>query len=197
MPAKNDESEQLLLAIQNDNHFAFSRLFDLYKAKIFNFALKFVIDESNADEITQMVFVKLWEKRKKISISVSIDSFLFVLTRNTCFDFLRKISHDKKLMESFLLAYQRDANYADDVALHLEMSSCLDMAIGKLPQKQRDVFIMAEIEKKSYDEIARDMLISKNTVKTQLKLARVFLKKTLLQKGAVIGAFIILFIEFI
>jgi RNA polymerase sigma-70 factor (family 1) len=196
MPSITKETEQLLSEVQNDNHFAFSRIFDLYKGRIFNFALKFVINETNADEITQMVFVKLWEKRKKIHVSESLDSYLYVLTKNTCFDFLRKISNDRKLLESFLRAYKLDSAVIDDDIFQQEMSFHLEKVIDKLPQRQKDVYVSAEIHGKSYEQIAKEMNISKNTVKTQLKLARLFVKRNLLQKGnAVIGTLLLLLLE--
>lgn len=173
-----EEQKRLLSEIKNDNHFAFARLFDLYKARIFNFSKRFVLTEENADEIMQMVFVKLWEKRKKIDVSLSLDSYVYALTKNTCLDFLRKIGNDRKALNGFLDSYIFDPG--EDLN-HAELLNSLEKIIDKLPPRQKGIFILAKLEKKSYDEIAKEMCISKNSVKTQLKLAKSFVVKNALE----------------
>jgi RNA polymerase sigma-70 factor (family 1) len=196
MPTGNKEIDTLLSNIQNDNHFAFSRLFDLYKAKVYNFAYKFVLTEDNADEITQIVFIKLWENRKKLNITTSFDSFLYVLTKNTCFDFLRKVVNDKKLLDSFITTYQYYLNNdnVEDSIRHQEFISCTEEIIEKLPPKQKEVFTMSVFDKKSYGEIAKIMNISINTVKTQLKLAKLFVRKNVasMDKTTIVAIWLLL-----
>jgi RNA polymerase sigma-70 factor (family 1) len=196
MPTGNKEIDTLLSNIQNDNHFAFSRLFDLYKAKVYNFAYKFVLTEDNADEITQIVFIKLWENRKKLNITTSFDSFLYVLTKNACFDFLRKVVNDKKLLDSFITTYQYYLNNdnVEDSIRHQEFISCTEEIIEKLPPKQKEVFTMSVFDKKSYGEIAKIMNISINTVKTQLKLAKLFVRKNVasMDKTTIVAIWLLL-----
>lgn len=197
MPTGNKEIDTLLSNIQNDNHFAFSRLFDFYKGKVYNFAYKFVLTEDNADEITQIVFIKLWENRKKLNITTSFDSFLYVLTKNACFDFLRKVVNDKKLLDKFISTYQYDLNN-DNIEYsirHQEFISCTEEIIEKLPPKQKEVFTMSVYDKKSYREIAKIMNISINTVKTQLKLAKLFVRKNVanIDKTTLVAIWLLLF----
>jgi RNA polymerase sigma-70 factor (ECF subfamily) len=176
---ETEPNQILLKAIKNGNQFAFRRFFDRYKSKVFHFAFKFLTDEELSKEVVQLVFVKFWENRSKIEIHSSIDTFLYVLAKNTCLDLLRKIARDRKLADHFINNHQEQAFYSENTVLYNELFTLTEDVIDQLPAKQKRVYQMAKWEKMSYDEIAEAMQISRNTVKTQLKLANAFVKKNL------------------
>lgn len=187
---ENWDDSELIEQIKNSNHFAFRRFFDEYKDKVYNFALKFVLTKNNADEITQIVFIKFWEKRHLIRSDSSLDSFLYVLTKNSCFDFLKKVAHSRELSKNLANMYELKKNYTENSLFYNDLWANAEKVINQLPAKQKQVYMLAKIDKKSYDEIAELMKISKNTVKTQLRLANSFVRETLSKNYGIFLSFL-------
>lgn len=182
MVYRTEHTINLISQIKNSNQFAFRRLFDQYKNKVYSFALKFVLDKMRAEEITQIVFIKVWDNRSSINPEACIDTYLYVITKNACFDHLRKLKNDQKLREGFLRNYRAEIENGADSLIYSELVSNTEQIIAQLPPKQQKVYVMAKLDQKSYDEIAKSMNISKNTVKTQLKLANDYVKKWLIKE---------------
>lgn len=180
----SDREEKVLIqAIKKDNHFSFKRVFDTYKSKVYHFALKFVLTDEYAEEITQIVFIKLWENRKKVREDTPLSPYLFVLTKNASLDFLRKISNDRALRDNFLNVYASLNRNETEANVHFnELKEFTQNAIEQLPPKQQKIYKLAKVEHKNYEEIAKIMSVSKNTVKTQLKIANESVKSYLSDK---------------
>ena len=193
MPPNQNENIELIRQIQNNNHFAFRRFFDHYKHKVFNFALKFVLEKDHAEEITQIVFIKFWENRKKIACNSSLDTYLYVLAKNACIDFLRKVANDRRFRERFIDYYKTLEKSPDKLFDYNELLANTEKVIAQLPPKQQKVYLMAKIDKKSYDEIAQLMNISKNTVKTQLKIASAYVRKNLVKNYGTLISILFIF----
>lgn len=143
---------------------------------LYNFALKFLRNEEDAQDIVQDVFEKLWINRKKVD-NDKAKSWLFTTAHNGMINF---INRSKKS-----IAMENDA-LPDLVKAEVnifESNEVVQRAVGILPPLQRSIILLRDLEGYSYDEIAATLSLSSSQVKVYLFRARKKIKKQL--KGLV------------
>lgn len=174
-----DRKDELKYLIAKSDKSAFAVVFREYYSKVFSFVMSIVKDESQAKDLAQEVFIKLWEKRRNLETVQSLDDYLFIMTRNMCFDYLRKAYRRKKIsldaLDSVLFAHiTTDPQKSQDAKSDLEQ---VRKVVFTMPQKRRDIYLMSRFDGYSNEDIAEIMGISKKTVENQLYLAAGKIKK--------------------
>jgi RNA polymerase sigma-70 factor (ECF subfamily) len=127
-------------------------------------------DENLARELVQMVFVRVWEKRKKMAGVKSMEDFLFILARNTIYNYFRterRISVRERVYQS---NREEEQNDTDHPLLAKEYSRILQNAIDQLPPQQRKIYVLAKQEGLNYREIASRLSLTRSTIQTHVKL---------------------------
>ena len=173
---------------------AFDALYEVYCPRLNAFILSLVKTESESEELTQEVFVKIWEKRHQLRKQGSFNSFLFTIAYNTTMSFLRKKASEARFMEN-LSAFQVDLE-EPDVYRKIdfeEVRANLKKAIEKLPSRQKEVFELKHFQNLSYKEIARELRISVNTVENHMMKSYRILKEELKENSIFFLLFIYLF----
>ena len=122
-----------------------------------------------AEDIVQEVFIRIWEKKLKISSQVSLDRYLFVAVRNSCISFNRK--------EKFTVGLEK-VMYQEEETQVCDWKNIWD-AINSLPVQCREILVLVVFEEMKYSEAAEKLGISINTVKTQMRIAYRELRKKL------------------
>ncbi len=155
---------------------AFRGLFNEYGPKIFAFALSYLKNKADAEELLQEVFLKLWEKRTSLDASKNIKSFLFKICINQIYDQIRK----KNVEQAFVNFSGRNNpseidNTWQDVVFH-EMQDNLQRYIADMPNQMQRVFRLSKEDGLSNEEIAKALNLSKRTVENQLYRAVSILK---------------------
>ncbi|MDR3095024.1 MAG: RNA polymerase sigma-70 factor [Bacteroidales bacterium] len=163
-----DELRDLLIRLQNSNHQAFSDLFKRYSQHLYFFCCK-SLSKEDAEEITQNVFMTVWENRQNIDPSYSFSSYLFSIAKHQIYNAIRSKIVQKSFVEKYL--QQTDEieipqEYDDTVE---KMHEKLKQGIRNLPDKQREIFMMSRTYRISYKEIAEKLGISENTVDTSIR----------------------------
>ena len=95
------DEKTILLGLIEGSEQAFEKIYRLYSPRLFSRLLQLVKLESQAEEILQDIFLKIWEQRKSIDPEKSFPSFLFKIAENKVYDFFRTVTRDKN-MESQL-----------------------------------------------------------------------------------------------
>jgi len=172
-----EQTRQNTVQIRDIN--SFEELFSMHYANLCSYANKYVEDLDAAEEIVQDVFVKLWERRNKIEIKSSLQSYIFRAVRNSC---LNQIKH-KKIEETYKSQSQHDPiakqqNLEDEIHAS-ELENSIREAIDQLPMQRRKVFIMSRYDGLKYREIAEELNISNNTVENHMGKALKFMKEKL------------------
>ena len=160
---------------------AFGTIFELYKKRVFAVALKMLKSETEAEEIVQDVFLSIWLAKAKLSDINNPEAYLFTITYNTIYAYLKKASRNKQLLNTIIDHLSQIQNITDEtIAVH-ETGKLINEAIQQLPLQQRTIYELCKQEGLSYDEIAEHMHLSSNTVRNHLaeamKKIRAFLKK--------------------
>lgn len=132
----------------------FEDMLDTYQQRVYQLAQRMVIDADDAADITQDVFIKVWQKRDQFNGNSSIFTWIYRIATNQCLEFIRK-----KKKRGFL----RFSDYEETLKRKLESPSYFDgneyqrilhKAILTLPEKQRIVFQLKYFDELTYNEIA-------------------------------------------
>lgn len=184
-----DRQEEAVLfeKIKEGDEKAFERLFHRYYSHLCLFAGQYVQNQAETEEIVQDVFVNLWGKKGKISITTSVKNYLFRSVKNSCLNYIKhnqiKNQYAEKVLSEASHDEQEDASLIES-GLLLKIEEC----INSLPEKRREVFRLSREEGLKYREIAEKLNISVKTVETHMGLAI----KTLRDKLKQFSSFILL-----
>jgi len=158
--------------------FDFEALFNKYYAGLCYYAYKFVHNKEVAKDLVQDVFVKSWDKRSDFTTEQPIKNFLYISLRNSCLNYIRHSVVEKKFIElSDIDARENEKGLSNLIKAEVVMS--LREAIDKLPEGCRMVLKLAYFEGLKNDEIASELGISINTVKTQRQRAMKLMRLSL------------------
>ena len=159
---------KLLSRLKTSDAAAFSKIFEMFHRKVYGFCCKSLTKE-DAEEITQNVFMIIWENRHKIDLQYSFSAYLFSIARHQVYNAIR----DKVIQKTFEKKY---LEMAEDVEEPKEYDDSLEklkaklkQAIALFPDRQREIFVMSRTFKMTYKEIAEKLGISENTVDTMIR----------------------------
>ncbi|MHB9055377.1 MAG: RNA polymerase sigma factor [Paludibacteraceae bacterium] len=177
----NDEDNSLFLLIKKRDREAFTIVYNKYHQYLYVIAVRYLKNSEMAEEVVQHVFVKLWETVKDIDIQVNMKNYLFTMTKNHILNIFRS------KQEIISLSYEKaQIEITDETGDFLQMLeekqllSLLNDGIETLSPQKKEICWKKINENKSNQEIADEMGISVNTVKSHyqesIKLLRVFFK---------------------
>jgi len=157
---------------------SFDNIFKKYNKKVYYFALSYLKNREEAEDVVQEVFMNLWRYRDQINEYYVFSKYLFKITYNlTCKKF-RKQASDKKQLEEVM----RNCILEDDSTnLDIEYNNLKETAnslIEKLPSRQKKIFLLSINEQLTTEQIAQQLNISKKTVENYLSKVKTSLKKS-------------------
>lgn len=158
---------------------SFDYIFKKYNKKVYYFALSYLKNKEEAEDVVQDVFMNLWKYRDQINESFVFSKYLFKIAFNATCKKFRKQASDKKQLEVFLQNLTAEDNsYNTDIEYNnlLEIANIL---IEKLPARQKKIFLLSIFDQLTSEQIAKQINISKKTVENYLALARNSLRKSL------------------
>jgi RNA polymerase sigma-70 factor (ECF subfamily) len=193
MTEKYDD-HTLVQLLQKGNVTAFDSLFEGYSQKLFGFALKYFKNESDAEELVQEVFVKVWENRQTLKSELSFKSYLFTIALNQ----IRKHFNKKATSLRYLESLQNEPEFTDYQAVNDDNYESalqqINLIIEQLPPRRREIFIKSKLDGKSSKEIAAELNISAGTVDNQVSDALRFIRSQLKTESFGILLFVALYI---
>jgi RNA polymerase sigma-70 factor (ECF subfamily) len=140
-------------------------------SKLLRFALQILQNEEEAKDVLQDVFLKLWQKRDELEKVENLDAFAMRMIRNRCLDVIR--SRRTVSLEGMKKIKRTDENNSDTD--HLENADSVSLVkriIAGLPELQRIVIQLRDIEQLEYDEIAEATEMNVNAIRVNLSRAR-------------------------
>lgn len=175
--------KDLLLQVAEGDRVAFRNLYTHYFPIVQHYISLFEPTGTNLDELTQDVFVRIWEKRNRLAGVDIFRSYLFLMTRNVVFNYFKAIKVHQRVRE---LEEDEMGTAGDDPESELLFKQYYHIAltaIEKLPPGRRKVLKMSIEQGLSLDEIARELDISRSGVKKQLYAATSFIRTYLQEHG--------------
>lgn len=167
----NDTETEYLHRLREGNQQAFTYFYDTFKLSIYRKLLKMVRIEAIAEELTQDVFVRIWDKRMLIDPQQSFKPYLYRIAQHILYDFYRKVARDERLQRELRLLNTASHDPVSDGIFLKETQNIIDQAIVSLSEKQRQIFTLCRMEGKSYKEVSDMLGISVHTVSTHMARA--------------------------
>lgn len=147
---------------------SFESIYDEHSDPLYHFTLKFVKSPELADDLTQEVFLHVWELREQMIKVDNLRAYLFTMCRNHVLNFLKKASRETASIGQMLRHYHPDLNTADDKLVSEDYRQFIKNVLDSLPAQTREVFRLCREEYKSYDEVAALLGVSRNAVKKHM-----------------------------
>jgi RNA polymerase sigma-70 factor (ECF subfamily) len=175
----------LMMRVKTGDHAAFEELMGRHQNMIVGTVAKMLGNASDAQDIAQQVFIRLWKAAPRYKRKAKFTTFLFTITRNLVFNESKKRARRKTYSleereENSFSQIAADASRTPDAeTLQTELQSAVDRAINMLPEKQRMAVILRRYENMSYEEIADVLETSISAVKSHLFRARTDLRESL------------------
>lgn len=147
---------------------AFCKFFDAFKNKIYSFSYSFTKSQQVAEEITQDVFTRVWTNRESLIKIENIDAWLSTITRNLCFNYLKKLALERKTKDELLKTQNYSDENVEQYLSYKEKANQLAEALDQLSPQQRLIFTLNRDKGLKNEEIADQLHLSPNTVKTHM-----------------------------
>lgn len=183
---------ELIERIKKGDRCAFDTLYDRFFAKNYAYALRYVRNKSDAEDVVIQVFANIWEKRSKLNINSSVSSYLFKSVYNRCIDLIKNNNrYDFDYLNRDDFEKEAGVRYnVEDILLNKELNEIISASINNLPEQCKRVFELSRFEDLSQKEIAKKLNISENTVETHIGRALKKLRESLTK-------YILIFLHFV
>ena len=158
---------------------AFEEVFMEHYKGLYSYACIMLKNEADAEEITQNVFVKLWEKRSALVIETSLKAYLYRMVHNDCLNRLKHLSVVRTFQNEKMYSMKNESDNAEDKLAAEQLNDRLRNALRELPEQCRTIFQMSRFDELKYREIADKLGISVKTVENQMGKALRLLREKL------------------
>lgn len=183
-----DIDVQLMLEFQRGDKVSFEKLMDKYYKRVMNLVYRFVGNKDIAEDLTQDVFIKVYNSAYLYKPKAKFQTWLYRITKNTCLNELRRRKHSAVSLDKTFevkgnplkqeLADTESLNPGERID-QKEIALVVKEAIASLPENQRMAVTLRRYEQLSYDDIAQTMNCSPASVKSLLSRAKLNLKEKL------------------
>lgn len=183
---QENTDKEYVECLRKDDFVAFDALFHKYSLRLYAFALSITRNSFAAEEITQIVFLKIWENRIRINEHLSFKSFLFSVAYHETISWLRKEKSEKRRIDEFV---KKNGYWSNETEASVEFRNIEGLAnrlIEEMPEKRKEIFRLSREAGFSNKEIAGKLNISLKTVENQMTSALRFLRENL-SKNDILG----------
>lgn len=161
--------KDLLIRLKEGDEDALKEIFDIYYESLCVYSVQITEQESESEDIVQDLFIRIWVKKLYRNIT-NLHTYLFLAVRNESIKYAKQNNSYEDIKDLEELAYDSwDDNFAEEAIA--EKRNKLNDTLQKLSPKEYQVLTEIIVNDKHYQEVADEMHISINTVKTHLKRA--------------------------
>jgi RNA polymerase sigma-70 factor (ECF subfamily) len=184
-PPATINEQDILENIRNGDLRSFKQLFDNYYVMLCYIANGYLNSKQLSEEVVDDVFYNIWESRKTLTIHTSLKAYLIKAVRYRSLNSLEIKNRSNNYLSDTPVEDNRDDFFFTDTdtplsnLLSKELEEAINQAINSLPPECRKIFYLKHFENLKQEEIAFQLNISVNTVKSQLKIASQKLRKML------------------
>lgn len=177
-----DQEKIWIKALKNGSREAFTQIYELYADKVYRVSCRMYLQEDEAREMVQEVFLTLWEQRASLNESLSLNAYLLTVTRHKIINYQKKRAAELARNHSFQSSYSASYVNAEDLVHYKDMESHTLQFINTLPARNRQIFLLSRHTGLSNEEIANHLNLSRRTVENNIyqaeKAIRQFLQKS-------------------
>ena len=148
-----------------------------FKDKVYRLAKRLLVSKEEAEDATQEILIKLWKNNEKISDYNNVEAFSMTMTKNFCLDRLKsKQAQNLKIVHS---NYQDNNTSLQKQVENNDSVNWVAKIIEELPEQQKIIIQLRDIEEYEYDEIAKVVDMNPTAIRVALSRARKTIREKL------------------
>jgi RNA polymerase sigma-70 factor, ECF subfamily len=161
---------------------AFQELVDRYQTRLLNFIYRTIGDRERAEDLVQEVFIRVYRHLHRFDRSKKFSTWIYTIASNLAKNELRNRSRNPLVLFQAIrknwqdddrpLQFEDTTSRPDDMYRKRHLRDLVEQSVDRLPEHHREVFVLRELEGKSYEEIAEITSCNLGTVKSRLNRAR-------------------------
>ena len=161
---------------------AFGELVERYQTRLLNFIYRTIGDREKAEDLVQEVFIRVYRHLHRFDRTKKFSTWIYTIASNLAKNELRNRSRNPLVLfqtirknwqdEDRPLQFEDDTTRPDDLYRKRHLRELVESSVAQLPEHHREVFVLRELEGKSYEEIAEITDTNLGTVKSRLNRAR-------------------------
>ncbi|MBT1704618.1 RNA polymerase sigma factor [Chryseosolibacter indicus] len=171
--------EELIRIVRNDSKDAFAELFNRHWENVYNMIYSRIKDVAVTEEMTQEIFMKLWDKRSDLSID-NFSAYLYSCVKYKCINYIESKITQKKHWEHYKTFLPRHDESTSKAIAFNELNEALEKGLATIPKQSKLIFKLNKLEGWSVKEIAEKMNLSEKAIQYHLtksaKELRLYLK---------------------
>jgi len=173
---KNSEEAALVRRVQARDELAFREIVERYQAKVFSIIYGILRNHNDAEDIAQQVFSKIYFSIRNFDFRSSLLTWIYKITVNECYDYLRKKRVRKLVYESDFSEEDATRMEASDPAIdpavpvdrRLAQQDLVVKLLDRVSEEDRSLILLKEVEGHSVEELAAMTGLNENTIKVKL-----------------------------
>jgi len=175
---RKSEEADLVRRVQNRDEMAFREIVDRFQSKVFNIIYGILRNRNDAEDIAQQVFAKIYFSINSFDFRSSLLTWIYKITVNECYDYLRKKKVRKLVYESDFgdeesqRMERQEPDSAKPIDTLLANRDLVVKLLGKISAEDRQLMLLKEVEGHSVEELAGMTGLNENTIKVKLFRAR-------------------------
>lgn len=176
------DDSAVVTAFLNGEERAFGELVERYQTRLLNFIYRTIGDRDRAEDLVQEVFIRVYRHLHRFDRSKKFSTWVYTIASNLAKNELRNRSRNPLVLfqtmqgsgedEDRPLQFEDTTSRPDDMYRKRHLRELVEDTVAKLPEHHRQVFVLRELEGKSYEEIAEITDCNLGTVKSRLNRAR-------------------------
>ena len=176
------DDSAVVTAFLNGEERAFQELVDRYQTRLLNFVYRTIGDREKAEDLVQEVFIRVYRHLHRFDRSKKFSTWIYTIASNLAKNELRNRSRNPLVLfqtikknwqdEDRPLQFEDSQSRPDDMYRKRHLRELVEQSVEQLPEHHRQVFVLRELEGKSYEEIAEITDCNLGTVKSRLNRAR-------------------------
>lgn len=175
---------QLTEMLRAGNRIAYTEIYNRYKRLLYLFAFKRLGEKEEVWDLVHEVFLSLWLNHESLHINYTLSTYLHSAVRNKVANVITRKQLSIRYLDSFTSYLLTEPNHTDSLVRHHELEKLIEREIQALPPKMREVFELSRKTEYSRKQIAEELGLSEETVKSHMHQA---LKKLKLRFGSLLG----------
>lgn len=176
------EIKELIEKVKQKDEAAFRQLVLWYQNKVYAFTFRMLCSEEDANDASQEIFIKVWKSIQRYKPDFSFNTWLYRIATNHCNDVLRKRKRIPEMITDMdgaeALKYIAQPDIESNIS-NKHLAAIIRGLTQKLPDKQKVVFVLKELEDLNVDEISAITKLSPKKIKSNLYVARNTMRKLL------------------